>query len=102
MIVESIRDQHSPVGKERDVLRFGEMRLVCAGDVLLAQGLQLLLTVIREHEDLIEALLHDPDAAFRIVRADTQAVRARTVEPPQITASHCGQRSFTLPLRSTE
>ena len=52
-----------------------------AGDALLAERLQQLLAVVREHVDLVERLVDHPDAALGIVGADAEPVRARAVRP---------------------
>jgi len=89
VIVETIRDQNPAVRQKRDILRLAEVRLVAAFHTLLAERLQQLLAVVGKDVDLTEGLVHHPDAVLRIVRADSNPMRSRSV----------GARAERIPLR---
>ena len=72
---EAVGHEHTAVGKERQILRPAEMRLILSGRPLDAQRLQQLLAVVREHVDDVLRFADHPDATLRVVGADLDLVR---------------------------
>ena len=79
VVVQPVGHQHPPVRQERHVLRPAEVGLVAAAHVLLAQRRQQLAAVVGEDENLVAGLVDHPHAPFRVVGADADAVRPRSV-----------------------
>ena len=75
-VAEAVGDQEAAVRQPRDVLRPAEMLVVVAGDVGFAERAHQLLAVVGELVDLVPRVVHDPDVALGIVRADPDLVRS--------------------------
>ena len=74
-VAEAVGDQEAAVRQPRDVLRPSEMLVVGAGDVGFTKRAHQLLAVVGELVDLVPRIVHHPDVALGIVRADPDLVR---------------------------